>query len=535
MSWWRQGVIYQVYPRSFRDLDGDGVGDLPGITEKLDYLAGLGVDALWISPIFPSPMADFGYDVADYCGVDPLFGSLEDMDRLIEAAHARGLKVLLDLVPNHTSDQHPWFLEARSSRENPKRGWYLWADPAPDGGPPNNWLSFFGGPAWTLDPSTGQYYLHQFLREQPELDHRNPEVREAIHEAMRFWFRRGVDGFRVDVIWLMIKDPELRDEPPNPAYRPGAEPPHRSLLHTGTADQPEVHGVIRGLRAVCDEFPERVMIGEIYLPLEELVEYYGAALDECHLPFNFHLLEHRDWSAAGVRTLVERYEACLPEGAWPNWVLGNHDQPRVASRLGPERARLAQLLLLTLRGTPTLYYGDELGMVDVEVPREAQRDPQGLRDSSFVGACRDAERTPMRWSSRGACAGFCPEGATPWLPMGEDLERVNVESQDADPRSFLSFCRALLCVRRASPALRAGSYRSLEVPDPDLLVFERRCPEQRVLVVLNFAGETRALDLSSLAGSLELLVSSSLAAPGPVDPAAIRVGPYGGGVLEVAS
>jgi alpha-glucosidase len=330
--WWKHGVVYQVYPRSFQDTNGDGVGDLKGISERLDYLTWLGVDAIWISPIYPSPMADFGYDVSDYCNIDPLFGSLDDFDRLVAEAHARKIKIILDFVPNHTSERHPWFLESRASRVNPKRDWYIWRDGKPDGSPPNNWLSQFGGPAWAREARTGQYFLHSFLPDQPDLNWRNPDVRAAMYDVLRFWLDRGVDGFRVDVIWLLIKDAALRDNPPNPNYRSTEAGIHR-FLQVYSADQPETHEVIAEMRSVLDHYEERVLIGEIYLPIERLVTYYGQDLRGAQLPFNFQLL-HTAWTATAVGKLVTDYEAALPSGGWPNWVLGNHDQPRIAARVG---------------------------------------------------------------------------------------------------------------------------------------------------------------------------------------------------------
>ena len=392
--WWKSAILYQVYPRSFQDSDGDGVGDLRGITARLPYLAELGVDALWLSPVFVSPMADFGYDVSDYTAIDPLFGSMADFDALLHAAHARGLKVLLDFVPNHTSDQHPWFRESRASRTNAKRDWYIWRDGAPGGGPPNNWLSEFGGSAWEYDELTGQYYYHAFLSAQPDLNWRNPAVRAAMHDVMRFWLGRGVDGFRVDVIWHLIKDAAFRDNPPNPDFRAG-DPPHRRQMPLYSADRPEVHELIRELRGVVDEFPARLLIGEIYLPLDRLVTYYGRELGGVHLPFNFSLLE-APWNARAVADLIDRYEALLPPGAWPNWVLGNHDRPRVASRIGQAQARIAAMLLLTLRGTPTLYYGDEIGLPQVPIPADRIRDPF---ERNVPGLGRDGCRTPMQWDA----------------------------------------------------------------------------------------------------------------------------------------
>jgi alpha-glucosidase len=347
-AWWQKGVIYQIYPRSFQDSDGDGTGDINGIVSRLSHLVELGVDAIWLSPIFSSPMADFGYDVADYCGVDPMFGTMEDFDRLLSTAHGVGLKVILDFVPNHTSDQHPWFVESRSSQTNSKRDWYIWRDRKPDGGPPNNWLSEFGGPAWTLDQRTGQYYYHAYLSQQPDLNWRNPDVRAAMLDVLRFWLARGVDGFRVDAIHHLFEDEELRDNPLNPDWREGMSPARR-LIRLRTADQPEVHGPIAAMRRVADEYDSRLLIGEAYLPIDRLMAYYGMNLTGFHLPFNFHLIS-TPWESAAVAGLIDAYERALPPGGWPNWVLGNHDRSRVASRLGRDQARVAAMLLLTCAG-----------------------------------------------------------------------------------------------------------------------------------------------------------------------------------------
>ncbi|MGL4650302.1 MAG: alpha-amylase family glycosyl hydrolase, partial [Caldilineaceae bacterium] len=475
-AWWQTGAIYQVYPRSFQDSDGDGVGDLRGIRSRLAYLERLGVRTLWLSPIFRSPMKDFGYDVADYQAIDPLFGTLADFDAVLMDTHARGMKVILDLVPNPTSDQHIWFQQSRSSRDNPYRDWYIWADPGPIGEPPNNWLSFFGGPAWTLDEGTGQYYLHQFLREQPELNYRNPAVLDAMLEQMRFWLDRGVDGFRVDVIWLLAKDAQLRDEPPNPDWQPG-EPPIYSLDHCYTQDQPEVHPLIRAMRALTasygtDPETERVLIGEIYLPNDRLMTYYGrfdddGRGDECHLPFNFQLIGAA-WRATTVRQMVDAYEAALPRAGWPNWVVGNHDQRRIASRVGDAQARIAAMLLLTLRGTPTLYYGDEIGMRDVLVPLARLRDPQALNQPELAASIgRDPQRAPMPWDAS-ANAGFANANVETWLPIADDYAQWNVASQEQEPHSFLALYRALLELRSTSPALTLGDYRAVDAGHADV-------------------------------------------------------------------
>jgi len=493
LKWWQRGIIYQIYPRSFQDSDSDGVGDLSGVTARLPYLASLGVEAVWLSPIFTSPMRDFGYDVADYCEIDPLFGTLEDFDALVARAHGLGLKVMLDYVPNHSSSDHAWFQEALKGKESPRRDWYMWRDPAPDGGPPNNWKSFFGGPAWTLDGASGQYYLHQFLPSQPELNWRNPDVREAMAEVLRFWMRRGVDGFRVDVIWLLAKDERFLDEPVNPNWKPG-EPEHWSLEHIYTQDQPETHEYIREMRAVLDEFDDRMMVGEIYLPVEKLLPYAGTSdAQMVHLPFNFHLIG-MPWRAEQIRTFVDSYDAaCMRVGSWPNWVLGNHDQHRFKTRVGAAQYRVAQTLLLTLRGTPTVYYGDEIGMQNVPVPFERMVDPAGLQQPDVPTASRDPERTPMQWDST-QNAGFTAPGVVPWLPLADDADRVNVQVQEADTHSDLNFFRALITLRREHPALVGGDYHSLESGHPDVFIFERTLEGERLVVLLNFGGETRPLE-----------------------------------------
>ncbi|EYB66679.1 alpha amylase [Deinococcus phoenicis] len=504
LKWWQRGIIYQIYPRSFQDASGDGVGDLRGITSRLPYVASLGVEAVWLSPIFRSPMRDFGYDVADYCDIDPLFGTLADFGALVAEAHRLGLKVMLDYVPNHTSSDHAWFQEARRGKGSPKRDWYVWRDPAPDGGPPNNWKSFFGGSAWTFDPASGQYYLHQFLPGQPDLNWRNPEVRAAMADVLRFWMRRGVDGFRVDVIWLLAEDEAFRDEPANPEWQPG-QIEHASLLHVHTQDQPETHTYIRELRQVLDEFEDRMMVGEIYLPTEQLLPYAGTPdAPMVHLPFNFHLIL-LPWDALQIRAFADSYDAaCRAAQTWPNWVLGNHDQPRFRSRVGADQSRVAQTLLLTLRGTPTAYYGDEIGMENVPIPPERLVDPAGLQQSDVPGAGRDPERTPMQWDG-GPNAGFAPAAVTPWLPLADDADRVNVQAQEGDPASDLNYFRALTALRREHPALVGGEYRSLETGHADVFAFERTLGEARVVVLLNFGGETRAV--GELASGQTLLSS----------------------------
>jgi alpha-glucosidase len=526
-AWWKSAVIYQIYPRSFQDSNGDGVGDLPGITRRIPYLADLGVDAIWVSPIFRSPMADFGYDVSNYTEIDPLFGTMHDFDQFLATAHASGLKVLLDLVPNHTSEQHPWFLESRRSRVNPKRDWYLWRDPARDGGPPNNWLSDFGGSAWEFDPPTGQYYYHAFLKQQPDLNWRNPKVRAAIYDVMRTWLRRGVDGFRIDVLWHLIKDDQFRDNPPNPAFA-AARPPHEALIPLYTTDRPEMQDLIAEMRRVVDEFDDRLLIGEIYLPVERLVSYYGRDLAGVHLPFNFALLS-ASWQALTIFKLVQEYEGALPAGGWPNWVLGNHDRPRIASRVGEEQARVAAMLLLTLRGTPTLYYGDEIGMADVTIPPAEVRDRLEMNVPG-LGIGRDGCRTPMQWDAS-ANAGF--SAVKPWLPVARDFRERNVEAQRSAPNSLYNLYRRLITVRRERPILANGRYKPVEV-NADLFLFAREDEQDRVLVGLNFGSQPVEIGLP-IQSCGRILVSSGADRDGETVSGTITLRPHEGAVIGSAA
>jgi alpha-glucosidase len=506
LLWWQRGVIYQVYPRSFADSNGDGIGDLAGVISKLDYLQWLGVDAIWLSPIFPSPMADFGYDVSDYVGIDPVFGTMDDFDRLLEEAHARGLRVILDFVPNHTSDQHPWFIDSRTSRQHPKRDWYIWRDGREDGTPPNNWMSHFGGSAWEWDEATAQYYYHAFLPQQPDLNWRNPQVQAAMTDVLRFWLSRGVDGFRVDVIWLLIKDLEFRDNPLNPAFSPMLAP-HDQYLHVYSSDRPEIHDVIAILRAALEEYGDRVMIGELYLPVDRLVAYYGRGGEGVHLPFNFQLLQ-LPWKAAGLNQAIREYESALPAFGWPNWVLSNHDRSRIATRIGAQQARVAAMMLLTLRGTPTLYYGDELGMSDVPIPPERVQDPFEKRVPG-QGFGRDPHRTPMQWD-RLPNAGFTT--GEPWLPVGPDFTTENVAAQREDPHSMLTLHRRLLALRR-SRALTGGQYGWLP-PAGDVIAYARSHGEERFVIVLNLGDATSSYAVPATKGAV-IELSTYLDREGP--------------------
>ena len=493
LAWWPRAVIYQLWLRSYCDSEGDGSGDINGLISKLDYLDWLGVDVLWISPIYPSPMIEAGYDISDYTEVSPLFGNLEDFDRLLEEARRRGLKVILDFVPNHTSDAHPWFVESRSSRGNAKRSWYLWHDPKADGSPPNNWVSCFSGSAWTYDKGTGQYYYHAFLPQQPDLNWRNAEAQSAVFDAMRFWLARGLDGFRMDAIWHLIKDDKLRDNPPNPNYTPDL-PPDNVVISKYTRDRPEVHSTIAAMRRVVDEFNDRLLSGELYTPVDDMMHYYGSReTPELHLPFNLQL-SVLDWSARKIADYVEQYDAAVPPWAWPNWAVGTHDAKRIATRAGGEQARIAAMLLLTLRGTPTIYYGDEIGMQSPELPRDAIEDPRELL-VPYRGLGRDPSRTPMQWNSE-ANAGFTQ--GEPWLPIPENREAANVAEQCDDPRSLLNLYRRLIALRRESPALISGSYRTID-KSGSLLVYEREHDGLRFRVALNFGRECENVPLNAKA------------------------------------
>ncbi|MDP9251905.1 MAG: alpha-amylase family glycosyl hydrolase [Chloroflexota bacterium] len=512
-TWWREGVFYQIYPRSFQDSNGDGVGDLRGITRRLDHLndgtpSCLGIDAVWLSPFYRSPMADFGYDVSDYRDVDPIFGTLDDLDNLLEEAHRRGIRVLVDLVPNHTSDQHPWFVASRGSRDDPKRSWYVWADPR-RGGPPNNWRAVFGSKekrsAWTLDPATGQYYLHHFLPQQPDLNWWNEDVRSAIDDVMRFWLDRGVDGFRIDVAHSLLKDQLLRD---NPRLFAKQRPRFNWELD-------EVHEIHRRWRRVLDEYDDRMAVGEVSSrELRNLVRYYGND-DELHMPFNFNFLR-QPWSAERFRGIVEEWERLLPLHAWPDYTLSNHDRSRAASRYGSRNARVAALMLLTLRGTPFIYYGEEIGMTDVAIPRDRIVDVDG----------RDPERTPMQWDGT-ANAGFTT--GKPWLPLAPDAQHVNVAAQRDDPGSMFSFYRRLIQLRRGSPALRAGSYRTHPAPR-GVFAYVREAAAERVLVALNFLDRPSRV---AIAGNADVVLATSDGRVGDTLRNAVELGPNEGVVSRL--
>ncbi len=529
--WWQTAVIYQIYPRSFQDSTGNGIGDLEGVIGRLDYLAStLGVDAVWLSPFFPSPMKDFGYDVSDYCDVEPLFGDLAAFDRLVAEAHQRNIKVIIDWVPNHTSDEHPWFVESRSSRTNAKRDWYVWQDGRPNGGPPNNWAADFGGGTWEWDETTRQYYLHSFLKEQPDLDWRNPEVEAAMLDTLRFWLDRGVDGFRIDVAHRIMKHPDYADNPlVELSIDSGPRAAYESQLHINDRGHPDVHGAFRRIRAVLDAYqPPRFSVGEIHeYDWPTWASYYGKNLDGLHMPFNFAILE-TPWTAEDVRALVERVEQAVPRGGWPNYVLGNHDETRIATRLGADQTRIAAMLLLTLRGTPTLYYGDEIGLPEANIPLEQQQDPWGI---NVPGKGRDGCRTPMQWTAADG-AGFTDSNVLPWLPFSEDLEMRNVEALLGEPRSLLNLYQQLLAVRHRAPALQTGDYQPLAA-DTGVFSYLRVDGHNRLAVALNFTGEVRSVDAMAGLGTGLLLISTELDREGPVNLNELELRPHEGVIIEL--
>ena len=502
--WWRDGIIYQIYPRSFADSNGDGIGDLNGIRGKLDYLQDLGVDAIWLSPIFPTPDADFGYDVADYNAIDPRFGTMEDFRCLLDEAHRRGIRVILDLVLNHTSDQHRWFQESRKSRDNPYRDWYFWRDPAPNGGPPNNWQSRFGGSGWKFDPATGQYYFHMFYPEQPDLNWRNPEVRAAMLDVFRFWLDMGVDGFRLDVFNAYFKHEDL---PSNPAKIGliGWDRQHHRYDHS----QPEMKPLIKEIRAILDSYSERYAVGETFEnSVQETAAYMGP--EGLHAAFNF-TFTNCPWRPGRFLKAVLEWEAALQPEDWPNYVLNNHDVVRSATRYGvgedDERLKVAAAMLLTLRGTPFMYYGEEIGMRNIRLRRSEILDRVGRRYWPFYKG-RDGCRAPMQWTG-GVNAGFS-EGK-PWLPVHPDHVFRSVEAQDEQPNSLLNFYRRLIRTRRTEPALRSGLFLPVTYEPRSLLAYLRKTKDQTLLVALNFSRRPNRLVLGgALSGpQWELVLSSS--------------------------
>lgn len=498
---WGHRIIYQIYPRSFKDSNGDGIGDLNGIKAELPYLKELGIDAIWLSPIYPSPMHDFGYDIANYRDIDPIFGDLKAFDELIEKAHELDIKVLLDFVPNHTSSEHPWFKKSRSSLDNSKRDWYIWRPADKNGKLPNNWLSQFGGPAWELDKETGEYYLHTFDVTQPDLNWRNPHVVEEMLDTMRFWLKKGVDGFRVDVAYLLFKDPFLRDEPMNPYFQPEHHPLYDSLLHIYTSALPETLHMIKTFNRVISEFDDRFMVCEIHTYANEIINLYKIVDHNGFAPFNFSFISI-PWNAHEQKKFLDEFDELVGHNYFPTYVLGNHDQPRVATKLGDKAARSAALLQLTLRGTPFIYYGEELGMKNVEVPAEKVRDPMAVNMKGYNFG-RDPERSPMQWN-KNEFAGFSE--SEPWLPVEKDYTDKNVYSESKDPTSFLNLYKKIISTRRNLNALRFGKYIPLDFKNMKLLGFIREFENEKVLIIVNFSEEEQTAKLPD--GKWEIILST---------------------------
>lgn len=487
--WWRDGIIYQIYPRSFADSNNDGIGDLPGITGKLGYLHNLGINAIWLSPIYPSPDVDFGYDVADYTAIDPKFGTMRDFEELIKQAKKLDIHIILDLVLNHTSDQHEWFLESKKSIDNPYHDWYIWRDPKPNGDPPNDWQSNFSGPAWEFDPDLGQYYYHMFYKEQPDLNWRNPQVRAAMLDVFRFWLKNGVDGFRLDVFNAYFKDPEFRNNPPKLGIRAFDQ-----QEHIYDVSQPEMVPLLREIRVILDKYKETYAVGETFLAdPQQTASYIGKEL--LHAAFNFSFANNRWHPRRFLESSLQWYQA-LSEDAWPNNFLGNHDMVRVASRycFGEEdqRGKVAAAMLLTLKGTPFIYYGDEIGNRDIPIRKRSDvRDPIGKQTWPLYKG-RDGCRAPMQWNS-GINAGFSQ--ADPWLPVHKNYPLRNVEQQLSDPNSLLNFVKKLISIRREEPALQRGDFLPLVDEPRFVLAFQRQLDQDKVIVILNFSSRKLDFDL----------------------------------------
>ena len=514
LPWWKGAVIYQIYPRSFQDSNGDGIGDLAGITQRLEHVARLGADAIWISPFFTSPMRDFGYDIADYCGVDPIFGTIADFDALVARAHELGLKVTIDQVYAHTSDLHAWFQDSRAGKSTDKADWYVWAAPKPDGSPPNNWQSVFGGPAWTWDARRGQYYMHQFLASQPQLNVHLNAVQDALLDAMRFWLDRGVDGFRLDALNHSMHDPQLRDNPPAPDDGKPRTRPFDFQIRRYNQSHPDVVGFVERIRALCDDYGAVFTMAEVGGDLaEKEMKAYTAGDARLNSAYGFNFLYAPVLTPALVKDTVERWPD-EPGMGWPSWAFENHDAPRALSRWcapedRPAFARLKMALLVALRGNPILYQGEELGITQVDIPFERLQDPEAIANWPLT-LSRDGARTPLPWSAGAAQAGF--SSVEPWLPHGEDHLALAVDAQEADPQSLLAFTRDLLALRKAHPALRHGALDVL-IADEQRLMFRRRTQDQSLLCLFNLSNRAAEWPLEA-AGADPVICAVNGAAPG---------------------
>ena len=501
-QWWKKTAIYQIYPRSFKDSNNDGIGDLQGITSKLNYLEWLGIQAIWLSPIYKSPMVDFGYDISDYTDIDPIFGTLADFDELIVKAHEKNIKIIMDYVMNHSSDEHIWFKESRTSRDNPKSDWYIWKDPKPDGSPPNNWLAIAGGSAWSYEEKRKQYFLHSFLPCQPDLNWRNPELKKAMFDVLSFWMDRGVDGFRVDMISWIMKDDQFRDDPVKEEDENNESSfilAYEKLDHIYSANRPERFDILKEFRQFLDKYQEKVSIGEVnyFAPLTELVKYYGDLNSPLvDIPGNFRFI-FLPWRAKTIKEFIDKFEGMLGDNFWPNYQIGNHDRPRVVSRIGEGQARVAAMLLFTLRGTPFIYNGEELGMHNVEIPLDQLQDPW-----KEPGLNRDPIRTPMQWDET-TNAGFT--NGNPWLPVASDYTENNVEKEKNDPKSFLNLYKKLLTLRIEHPCLSIGKYGGLNVRNDSVLVFKRINTSSEVIIALNFTNTKQIINNGTFKGKKIIL------------------------------
>ncbi len=494
-NWVRKDVFYQIYPRSFNDSSGNGIGDLEGIISKLDYLnngteKSLGIDVIWLSPVYKSPMVDFGYDVSDFYDIDPVFGTLETFKKLLAEMHKRDMKLIIDFVPNHTSSKHPWFVESQSSLFNQKRDWYVWHDPKPDESPPNNWLSNFGGSAWSYEEKTKQYYLHSYAKEQPDLNWRNEEVRHEMSKVLIFWLDIGVDGFRVDAVPSLIEDRYFRDDIPNPSYVPGKDSPYNKYHHVYSQGQPETIDIINSFCNILEGYGNKFMVTESHIQLPEMIKMYKTCNSNVHFPFNFNLMD-APWKVKDVKKLVDKFDKSLGTEDWPNYVLGNHDAPRLATRIGKPQTAIAAMLMLTLRGTPFIYYGEEIGMENLKISPDLIQD---IVEKQIPGKHlgRDPARSPMQWNDK-PNSGFSQN--KPWLPVTKDYKTINVESESADPNSMLNLYRKLIHYRKKSSALTQGVYQSVEIENEDIFTYVRESSKERVVVILNFSSKQQTLSL----------------------------------------
>lgn len=484
-------VIYQIYPLSFYDSNGDGYGDLKGIIQKLDYLVDLGINTIWLSPIYSSPMKDFGYDISNYYSIDPKFGTQSDFDTLIKKSHSKGIKVLLDYVPNHTSDQHPWFIKSRSSTTNPKRDWYIWRKGKGNKIPPNNWISVFGGSSWEYDLTTDEWYLHDFLKEQPDLNWRNPEVKKEMLNVLDYWLQRGVDGFRLDSMGFLFEDPGFPDDPQNTDYNSQTQIPWYSLKRKHDFNLPEVNRLIKEITQHVSKYPDIILLTEIYEDFEKIKNMYFTYQSTSHIPFNFDLM-FLPWDAQIFKKTIETYDKAVGPQNTPNYVLGNHDQPRIISRVGAETAKLLAFIQLTLRGIPIIYYGEEIGMENTIIDNKDIKDPLGIQVGHQFS--RDPQRTPMQWNNA-KNTGFSSH--TPWLRINSNYSSVNVEMQKNSPHSFFHLYKKLIHLKKTNIGLSKGSLVFRPISNPSILSYERKTHSYRIMMLCNFSNKKQLYTLGS--------------------------------------